>query len=215
MLHRHRFVWPALILLLALSGSAWARRIESAKLDDPAFLTRLNPQFAGWSHEDVELSPDEMTLLEPDAYLIRRFTSKTGEGVELAIVAGHRKRTVHTPGFCMAGGGWETLRQSQPNLTVDGRPIQATQLLQSRQGNRILTTYFFTDGEFATNSLMRFQGAQLLKRFQANVPLGAMIRILAPVRTSPERAEALTKEVAADVLPGVLAGLRARRLRTQ
>ena len=215
MLHRRRFLWPSLILLLALAGSAWARRIESAKLDDPTFLTRLNPQFAGWKHEDVDLSPDEMTMLEPDAYLIRRFTSKDGEVVELAIVAGHKKRTVHTPGFCMAGGGWETLRQSQPSLSVDGRQIEATQLLQSRQGNHILTTYYFTDGDFATNNLMRFQGTQLLKRFQASVPLGAMVRILAPVVTKPERAEALTNRVAAEVLPEVMAGLRARRLRTQ
>jgi EpsI family protein len=215
MLYRHRFLWPSLILLLALAGSAWARRIENAKLDDPGFLTRLNPQFSGWKHEDIDLSPDEMTLLEPDAYLIRRFTSETGEGVELAIVAGHKKRTVHTPGFCMAGGGWETLKQSQPTLGVEERQIQATQMLQSRQGRRVLTTFFFTDGDFATNSLLSFQGAQLLKRFQADVPLGAMVRILAPVGTTPERAEALTQRVAAEVLPGVLAGLRERRLRTQ
>lgn len=215
MLSRHRFIWPALALLLALAGSAWARRIESARLDDPTFLTRLNPQFAGWKYEDVDLSPDEMTLLEPDAYLIRRFTSPSGEGVELAVVAGHKKRTVHTPGFCMAGGGWETLKQAQPQLAVDGKSVEATQLLQSRQGRRVLTTYFFTDGDYATNNLMRFQGAQLLKRFQANVPLGAMVRILTPVGTSPERAEALTNRVAAEVLPGVMAGLRQRRLRTQ
>jgi EpsI family protein len=215
MLQRHRFLWPALVLLLALAGSTWARRIEAAHLDDPAFLARLDPQFAGWPHTDVDLSPDEKLLLEPDAYLVRRFTSKVGEVVELAVIAGHRKRSIHTPGFCMVGGGWETVRQSQPALEADGRRIPTTQMLQVRENHTVLTTYFFTDGNFATNNLMRFQGEQLLKRFQSSVPLGAMVRIIAPVSTDPSRAEALTKRVAAEVLPGVLAGLRQRRLQTQ
>lgn len=212
MLHRYRFLWACLVLLFAFAGSSWARRIETGKLDQPDFLTRLNPQFRGWTTSDIPLDANEAELLEPDAYLIRRYLSPQGVGVELAVVAGHRKRTVHTPGFCMAGGGWETLAQKSPLLTIEGRQVKATQLLLARDGRRVLTTYFFTDGAYTTNSLVTFQASQLLNRLQSRVPLGAVVRILAPVSGELADAERLTDEFAQSVLPGVMTALGQRRV---
>jgi len=81
-----------------------------------------------------------------------------------------------------------------------------------RQGHQLLVTYFFTDGEYATPSLLRFQGVQLLKRFEARVPLGALVRVSVPVRTNVKEAAALSDDFARTAVPPVLAKLRQARL---
>lgn len=200
------------VLLLTLLASLWGRRIESATLPHADFLRQLNLPFRDWTPTDAILTTDERQLLEPDAVLVRRYQSRTGESAELAVIAGHRKKTVHTPGFCMAGGGWETLWQQETLIALPDRKVTATQALMAREGRQILVTYFFTDGDYCTRSLVQFQGVQMLKRFHARVPLGALVRLIIPVQTDEDAARTLQADFARALLPPVLQSLRQARL---
>jgi EpsI family protein len=135
--------------------------------------------------------------------IARRFENGS-EGVELIVVAGHKKRTVHTPGYCMPGDGWEVLTQVPHRMKVAGRPVPAMRSLMVKDRDRLLVTYFFTDGAYSTNNLLRFQGHQLVKRVRRVLPIGALVRMTVPVSTTPEAAGRLTDDFAARALPGVL-----------
>jgi len=203
---------------MALAGSLWGKQIENARVEKCEFLSKLDLSFRGWKHKDFPLSKDEVHLLEPDDVIIRRFESEDGRnGAELAVIAGHRKRTVHTPGFCMAGSGWDVVTQHNRNLNIEGRTIQVSEQLMSSEKAKVkkLVTFFFSDGNFTTASLSRFQFKQLMKRFSSGVPIGALVRIIVPVEGSDAKAaRQQTNEFAMATLPQVLEALRTAKLKT-
>jgi len=212
---RFRLLILNAILLLALLGSHAGRRIESASFAHSDFLRNLNLPFRGWTTHEEALTPGELTLLEPDATLIRSYNAPNHAWTQLAVIAGHRKKSVHTPGFCMAGGGWEILTQQDAQLVLPGRRIKATRAVMIKDGQQLMATYFFTDGSYCTNNLVQFQGVQVLKRFRAEVPIGALVRVLVPVVTNQTEAENTTNEFIQATLPRTLDALRAAHLSVQ
>ena len=84
-----------------------------------------------------------------------------------------------------------------------------------RDNVSILATYFFTDGNYCSASLVPFQAVQLAKRFGTNVPEGALVRIIVPVPTSggSSTAKRFSDQFAKATLPEVLASLRRTHLR--
>jgi EpsI family protein len=210
--HPYRLLALNAALVLALAGSHWGRRIDAASLDKPDLFQQAGIAFRDWKSTDQQLSASERELLLPDASLIRRFESASGQAVELAVVAGHRKQTIHTPGFCMAGGGWELSSQRVYTLQLPGGPVPATRAVMVRNGARVVATYFFTDGRFSTPNLMRFQGEQLLRRLKGEAPLGALVRILVPCGEKVSAAERLSDDFAAATIPKVMASVRNARL---
>src|SRR5262249_52316578 len=151
------------------------------------------------------ISAEERSLLEPDSVLIRRYGKQDEDrfvvAAELAVIAGHRKKSVHTPGFCLAGGGWETLWQKEDEIALGERSIPVQQALMSKNGARMLVTYFFTNGEYCSRNLMAFQGVQFLGRLRSRVPEGALVRLTVPLYGPEEQAKALTQEFAQAMLP--------------
>lgn len=211
-LHRYRLLALNGVLLLVLAGSHWGRRIDAATLPNVDLFRRASVRFRNWKVQDLQLSPAEREMLQPDAVMIRRFDSGKGPAAELAVVAGHRKQSIHTPGFCMTGGGWELASQRQCRLDLPGGPVTATRSVMIRDRARVMATYFFTDGRFSTPNLVRFQGAQLVRRLQAEVPLGALVRILVPTGDDLAAAEKLSDDFAVATVPHVLERLRDARL---
>ena len=212
---RYRFLLANAFLLLALLGGYWGRRIEGATLKQSDLLNRLNLPYSDWKSADFAIPPDELRLLEPDATLARRYESPAGQTIELMVIAGHRKRSIHLPSYCMAGGGWETLSQKDVSLPLPGGAIPAAQARMTRNGATILATYFFTNGAQSTRSLTEFQGQQIADRFHARLTPGALVRLIVPLRAAPDAqasAEKLTADFAASLLPPILNSLRHARL---
>jgi len=212
---RTRLIILNSLLLLTLLASHWGRRLEGATVAHTDFLQKVHLAFRDWKASEVPIPPSELRILEPDGVLIRRYTAGDGQWAELAVIAGHRKRSIHTPAFCMAGGGWATETQNIATLALPGQTISGMRMLMVNGDRRNLVTYFFTDGAYTTGNLVQFQGAQMLKRFGAQVPLGALVRIQVPVGRDPAEAEALTAEFAQATLPTALAALRNTHLTTK
>lgn len=204
-----RFWVVNLVLLLAVLGAAWGRYQEGAPRPQADFLHGASLPFRGWSVSDAPLSPQDRALLQPDAALVRRYQSAHGASVEIAVVAGHRKRTVHTPSYCMLGGGWEVLTQRPATIPLPRQAVRATRMLMTKDGHRMLVTYFFTDGDYTAATLLPFQGEQLLRRFRTRTPIGALVRIRVPVAGDPADAARLSDDFARVTVPSVLARLRA------
>ena len=213
MLAKYRLLLVNGVLVLALLGGWMGRKLEAATVADPKFLERLDLPFRGWDAKPQVLTPAELELLEPDAVLARQYSSRgTNEAAQLVVVAGHRKKSIHTPAYCMAGGGWETISRSSTAIRLPDRAIHAARMLMTNEGKSLLVTFFFTDGEYCTESLPRFQAVELLKRFRSSVPVGALVRIEIPVTAGQNAAEKLSDEFAEAVVPPVIAGLRGARL---
>jgi EpsI family protein len=211
-LYRYRFLILNSILLLTLLGSQWGRHVEAAGVTHTDSLQRLTLSFRDWTPSEMALTPAEVSMLEPDAVLLKLFSARSGEQAQLAVIAGHRKKSVHTPGFCMAGGGWETLWQKDTSIAIRGKAIPATQALMEKDGQHLLATYFFTNGEYCTRNLLQFQSVQFFKRFGSEIPVGALVRIIVPVRADEASAVRLSDEFAAAVLPPTLNGLHQMHL---
>jgi EpsI family protein len=199
------------LLLLTLAAAAWARRGRAAPSAPRDFLLRLPESFRDWRREDRALTPEEQRALQPDAALIRRFQAPDGRVVELTVVAGHRKQSVHSPGYCMQGSGWDLLAQRHRALALPGGAVEANQALLTRGGRRMLATYFFTDGAECTPSLARYQARHLLRRLRGETPVGALVSMHVTRVASAEEAERLTQEFAAMMVPPVLDAIRAAR----
>ncbi len=213
-LARHRFTLAGGLLLLAVIGGWWGRRSEAgdALPSRPTadFLAPLDMQYREWGNVDLDLLPSEAKQMRPEGLFFRRYESEvTGQEIELAVIAGRRKSTVHTPAYCMPGSGWEILTQEIIRLPVGQETVPANStLLRGTNGENRLLTFFFTDGRFSTNSISRFQANQLLARFQRRRPVGALVRILTPAPANEAEAEALTADFAKTTLPPLLKAIR-------
>jgi EpsI family protein len=206
---KYRLLLINLVLGLTVMGAWWGRSTEAADVPRTELLKHMSVPFRDWQPEDILLSPDEVELLQPDDAVVRRYYARDRSNfAEIAVIAGHRKRTVHTPGFCMAGSGWETILQRPANLNLPTGAIPVTRMISTKERQRILTTYLFTDGDFVTNSLPRFMLAQVTKRLRGRIPIGAMVRVVVPVTTDDQDAEKLTVEFAAAVFPHVFRTLK-------
>jgi EpsI family protein len=215
---RYRLVIVNTLLLLALGGSMYGKRIETVKIKKTDFLSRLPLNFRDWKSESQVLTPRELELLEPDDQVIRIYTSPDKHAqIQLSVIAGHRKKTVHTPGYCMIGGGWETVTAQNAEMRIGDENVPISRSVMSNdKGQMLLVTFFFTDGGYNTPSLTRFQLQQLMKRFGTGIPLGALVRILTPVPGDRvAAAEAVTTEFAQATLPDVMKALRETKLETE
>lgn len=207
-----RYLIVNLILMMTVLGIYGASRTTPPDGAYKDCLKGINLPFRDWSPEEQTLTPREAEILRPDTVLLRQYGDVlTGENVGLAIVAGHRKQTVHTPSFCMAGGGWNTISESEQKLTLGDTKIDTVRSIMEAQGQRILVIYFFTDGTNSQRSLPAFQTAQFLQRLRGYPSWGALVRISVPIVKDQAAAEALSEEFARTVLPPVLQRLRDAR----
>lgn len=204
---RSPYAAPSVLLGMVLAGTSLGpHRAHPAPLPTELFRGSDVP-FRGWKTVPLSLPADQAALLEPEAMLFRRYEG-AGEWVELAVVAGHRKRTVHSPGFCMAGGGWEPVLRRQVRLPLGRQAVTASCALLERGASRQWVTYFFTDGRTATDDLLRFQLLQFGSRLRGRPAPGALVRLILPARRGEIGPPARLAEFASTVLPSVIGRLR-------
>lgn len=198
-----------LCLLIAVGGAYWGRRTENFT-GPKDFLRAQSFSFRGWKEVDNKLTQDEETLLKPDAVVVRSYDNGN-EFLEFAVIAGHRKQTVHTPAYCMVGGGWEKVSTKNIELSLPTVKIPAVRSIMIKERQELMVTYFFTDGDSSTTDLTSFQGTQFLRRIRGENPLGALVRIAVPITRDRTAAERLSMEFVNEHVPKVLSLLKEAR----
>lgn len=206
---RFRLVLANSFLILALLGSFWGRKIEASPIAGTDIFADLKVPYHDWKTSPIEITARERELLEPDGLLMRRYTAPYKHVVDLAVIAGHRKKTIHTPDYCLAGGGWDTIAQHDSYLMLKGKRIRTVRSLLMHEKNQVVAVYFYTDGDATMTSLVEFQLHQMRRRMLAKGSLGALVRFLAPVNTTPEEAHQRIQEFAEETLPVILTRMQA------
>src|ERR1051325_595218 len=82
-LFKYRLLVVNLVLLLAVIGGYWGRRLESANVTTGDFLRPLNLKFRDWSATDGVIEASDLQLLQPDSTLVRDYTSPQGGSISL------------------------------------------------------------------------------------------------------------------------------------
>lgn len=209
MISRRLIVTNVIVVCTLLA--AWAGRTPETATGQSDYMRHLSCPYLNWRSSDVGLSATDTALLHPDAYLVRNYRSPAGTVAQLAVVVGHDKRSVHTPAFCMTGGGWQTILQRHVRIILPDRSVPAIETVFSQGDGYLLTTYFFTDGDYCTDGLMQFQWRQLIGRLRGQPTFGALVRISVPMAGDQRAAEHRTQDFARAVLPTVLNTLRTHR----
>ncbi|MGQ9697369.1 MAG: exosortase C-terminal domain/associated protein EpsI [Armatimonadota bacterium] len=185
------------------SGSdhrASSRRVE---------LSGVPTSFMGWSSRELNLGPDSMKLLEPDAVLWRLYTDPTGLPLEFLVVFGHQKKTFHSPGFCLPGGGWEVTAKRSAVLHIDSIPVHAAVLQLQRDRHRQLAIYWFVHRKSTTPSVVRHNVNMLLSRIAHREAGGALVRVLLPITSTEEEAIQRATAFLSKIYPEVVSRIQA------
>jgi len=175
------------ILGIAMGGTLWVSRSLPAVFDKQmakkALPQQLSVAGAKWPGEDLELSQQEMDILETRDALVRQFRS-AGTFVEISIIFSEDNRKgTHPPDLCLEGGGQDIV--SKQNLEVTGvqnRGSVSCRELVTRQGQASMYyLYTYKCGREYTDSFYRQQWVVLLNGLLARNASGALIRVRTPV----------------------------------
>ena len=161
---------------------------------------------------DGEMSRLEMTILQTNDYLKRRYTNgkRTVNGlprdVDLTIVfsANNRKGT-HPPEVCLEGAGGRIVSKQlhevqYTSLKVENakpRSLEVRELISEMQGYQTMHFYFYKCGDSYTPNYMTQQAIIFLNGIVARNSAGALIRVDVqigrpdPIRTTEARQFAL------------------------
>jgi EpsI family protein len=175
-----------------------ASRIEAVPVR--AALATFPLNLAGWKGDaTIPLDPAILNVLRVDDYLNRMYVRHdTAVGFYVGYYGSQRQGdTIHSPLNCLPGAGWRPVKQERVRievpLTVDGtesRSIYVNRLTIEKGLERDVVLYWYqfhgrvVASEYSSRALMVFDA---LRRNRTD---GALVRIIAPVRT-PDPSEEL------------------------
>jgi len=210
---RFRNGWSTPLLLSTFLGLLLAARTAAAKRpaergSEPDFFQNTSLAYRDWQVKERDLDASERAQLAPDSVLVRQFESADGAQIELSTIAGRKRSTLHSPGSCLVGCGWERLDESEHAVILGDGQVRMTRALMGLGSRQLLVTYFFTDGARSAPTLLGFQAAGLWQQFRSRSRMQAVVRIVAPVRSSLAETQALSDDFLLQVVPKVLKSIR-------
>lgn len=167
--------------------------------------------------EDGTLDDLSLSELEPDEYLWRRYAKafeyqgKTYQiPLDFMVIYGHQKKTFHSPGFCLPGGGWQIAAKTDASVRSERLPMPMNLFYIQREFEgreaRQIVIYSFMQGDRATANLVAHNINLLRARILHQRPTGALVRVVVPVVTTEDEAI----ERATDFITAVYPKLRQR-----
>jgi EpsI family protein len=156
---------------------------------------------------EQRLDADSLRVLEPDATLWRAYECPGADeggrddlgadrppvqpSIDLLVVYGHRKKTFHSPAFCIPGGGYQVISKRQATLrlpVVEGRrgsafDLPANAMVIQKGDRRLLVCYWYAQGGETTPGLARHTLRLLWRRVLHRPATGALVRVITPIGT--------------------------------
>ncbi len=116
----------------------------------------------GWqSVQSAILADDDLAVLKPSDYLLRRYVDSNGKPTSLYIGYWESQRKgaqVHSPKNCLPGEGWEPIEATRTRIPVAGRDqsIEVNRyLLQKGQQTMVVLYWFQSQGEVTSSESTR------------------------------------------------------------
>jgi len=199
---------PALVLGAGAAGTLGMRPDRPLPLRAPLGWV-VSDTLAGRAKTDVALSPAELAVAGPNAYLFRAYRTPgdTAPGHAFTVYVGYYERqvqgkTIHSPKNCLPGAGWEPLASGLDTIPTPEGPVAVNRyLLQYHQEKALVLYWYQGRGRVAANEyLVKWQ---LLRdsalRHRSDE---ALVRVMVPVRGDDEAgALSLASQVAARLVP--------------
>ncbi len=109
------------------------------------------------SVESAIIVDDDLRVLKPSDYLLRRYIDSSGETASLYIAYWESQRKgaqVHSPKRCLPGEGWEPIAATQMRIPVLGgnQSIEVNRFLLQKGGETMIALYWFQSQGRATTS---------------------------------------------------------------
>jgi EpsI family protein len=170
-------------------------------------LNELPKQVDEWKGEDRKLDKLSLQELEPDDYVWRVYTDPNGIPLDFLVVYGHLKKTFHSPGFCLPGGGWQIDQKSEMPVDSGGLPMEMNlfHIQREYEGHdyKQVVLYTFVQGENSTPSLITHNLNLLKARMLHERSTGALVRVIIPVVSTDDVAIARAKDFINRIYPDV------------
>jgi EpsI family protein len=184
--------WIAVALLVATC--AYVRGLDASSRPAPAsHLAGLPLQFEGWTGTpEPDFDADTLRVLGVDEYIHRRYSSaadQAGVGLYVGYYASQRQGdAIHSPLNCLPGTGWQAVARTRESIDPGGVRIDVNRLVVERDLDRLLILYWYdargrSIANEYVNKLMLIADALRFNRTD-----GALVRVLAPIRTTDEAA---------------------------
>jgi EpsI family protein len=183
--------WVTILLLagatVLLNGGSQRRTVP---IHDPL---RVIPEVIGeWHGSDVPLEPRIVAAAGVDDYLNRLYTAPGGREASIYIGYYNSQRTgdlIHSPRNCLPASGWETVRSTRLSVDLPGRgKASINDFVIARGLQRNLVFYWYQErgrvipGEYMAKFWM------VADALVQNRTDGALVRIVAPIRTDDSAA---------------------------
>lgn len=127
---------------LAVSGTNGLRK--APPLAHP--FSTIADRIGNWIGTDDTPLPDRIVAsLAPTSYITRTYRDGTQEmGLFVAFYANQRAgESMHSPKYCMPGGGWEMLDSGKTSVASNGRRINVNNYTLYRAGDRMRMLYWY------------------------------------------------------------------------
>jgi EpsI family protein len=194
------------VLVLLMSAGLYGSRARSEETVVPREpLAALPLSLGEWEgHEASPLADDVLAQLGVDDYVNRQYVHRASlpVGMYVGYYASQRQGdTIHSPQNCLPGAGWRPVESGVTTLQVGDRAVPVNQFVIQKGLDKQVVFYWYQGrgrviaNEYANKALLMLDAARL---HRTN---GGLVRLIAPVVSTPDAAKAELAAFAALVFP--------------
>jgi EpsI family protein len=148
-----------------------------------------------WWSKDIPLSANDLAVLGPGDFLMRRYMEKSNQPpVDLYIAYFPSQRsndTIHSPKNCLPGSGWTPIESSHLSITDRNRStISINRYVIAKGSDRSLVFYWYQAHGRTTPSEYWAKFYLVEDAIRFNRTDGALVRVMSPITRAGEEGEA-------------------------
>ena len=196
----------AIVVALLIAVRLYTAHLASA--ETPVWrppLSTLPLTVGEWrGHDAPPLADDVLTQLGVDDYINREYVNRgfVPVGVYIGYYASQRQGdTIHSPQNCLPGAGWRPVETGVADLQVGNHTVRVNQFLIQKGLDRQIVLYWYQGrgrviaNEYTNKAFLMLDAARL---HRTN---GGLVRLIAPINTTAERAKTALSDFAVILFP--------------